>query len=207
MTNGNAPQYFLTIYKHQAEQLTSPLIKTLLNIKDTQAKMVILRKAKVSDLSEVKELYQQSVLFHNPWVYAPKDYEAYLQQEHRYFICSSENGKIVGTFNISGIVRGYFQSAYLAYEVFSPYQGKGYMSKGILLLLKEAFGELNLHRLEANIQPENFTSIRLISNAGFIKEGFSKNYLKVGGLEWKDHERWAIINPNWSELKNHNKSL
>lgn len=163
--------------------------------------MLVLRKPKVSDLSEIKELYEQSITLHNPWVYAPKDYEAYLNQENRYFICLAENGKIVGTFNISGIVRGYFQSAFLGYEVFNPYQGKGYMSKGILLLLQEAFEKLNLHRLEANIQPENVASIRLVSNAGFIKEGFSKNYLKVGGIEWKDHERWAIVNSNWSEPK------
>lgn len=164
--------------------------------------MVVLRKTKIGDLAEIKELYERSVSLHNPWVYAPKDYEAYLKQENRYFICSSESGKIVGTFNISGIVRGYFQSAYLGYEVFNPCQGKGYMSQGMLLLLNEAFETLNLHRLEANIQPENIASIRLVSNAGFIKEGFSKNYLKVGGFEWKDHERWAILNPSWSELKN-----
>jgi [ribosomal protein S5]-alanine N-acetyltransferase len=160
-----------------------------------------LRKPKLDDLAEVKELYEQSISLHNPWGYAPKDYEAYLKQENRYFLCSSENGKIIGTFNISGIVRGYFQSAYLGYEVFYPYQGKGNMSKGIALLLKEAFEELNLHRLEANIQPENLASIRLVSNAGFVKEGFSKNYLRVGGLQWKDHERWAIVNESWSELK------
>ena len=164
--------------------------------------MVVLRKAEINDLAEIKELYEQSVSLHNPWVYAPQDYEAYLKQENRYFICSAENGKIVGTFNISGIVRGYFQSAYLGYEVFNPYQGKGYMSKGILLLLQEAFKELNLHRLEANIQPENVASIQLVSNAGFIKEGLSKNYLKVGGFEWKDHERWAIVNSSWSALEN-----
>jgi [ribosomal protein S5]-alanine N-acetyltransferase len=163
--------------------------------------MVILRKPKLDDLAEVKELYEQSISLHNPWVYAPQDYEAYLRQENQYFLCSSENGKIIGTFNISGIVRGYFQSAYLGYKVFYPYQGKGYMSKGIALLLKEAFEELNLHRLEANIQPENLASIGLVSNAGFVKEGFSKNYLRVGGLQWKDHERWAIVNASWSELK------
>lgn len=160
--------------------------------------MIVLRKSKASDLAEIKELYEQSISLHIPWVYAPQDYDAYLNQENRYFICLSENEKILGTFNISGIVRGYFQSAYLGYEVFNPYQGKGYMSKGILLLLQEAFGELNLHRLEANIQPENVASIRLVSKAGFVKEGFSKNYLQVGGLEWKDHERWAIVSSSWS---------
>lgn len=164
--------------------------------------MIILRKAKFDDLDEVKELYEQSISLHNPWVFAPQDYTAFLNQENRYFVCSAENEKIVGAFNISGIVRGYFQSAYLGYEAFYPYQGKGYMSKGITLLLQEAFEGLNLHRLEANIQPENLASIRLVSKAGFIKEGFSKNYLNVGGLGWKDHERWAIANENWTELKN-----
>jgi [ribosomal protein S5]-alanine N-acetyltransferase len=162
--------------------------------------MLILRKPKLDDLAEVKALYEQSVTVHHPWVFAPADYKVYLNQESRYFLCSSESGKIVGTFNISGIVRGYFQSAYLGYEVFSPYQKKGLMSKGIVLLLREAFEVLNLHRLEANIQPENLASICLVSKAGFVKEGFSKNYLKVGGLEWKDHERWAIVNEHWSAL-------
>jgi|SRR5690554_709443 len=163
--------------------------------------MVILRKSTPEDLAEVVELYERSISIHHPWVYSPADYESYLKQEHRYFVCISETGKIVGTFNISGIVRGYFQSAYLGYEVFHPYDGKGYMSKGMTLLLSEAFENLNLHRLEANIQPENLSSIRLVSKAGFTKEGFSKKYLCVGGIEWKDHERWAIINEFWSEIK------
>lgn len=67
------------------------------------------------------------------------------------------------------------------------------------LLLEEAFGRLKLHRLEANIQPGNIASIKLVAKAGFVQEGFSRNYLRVGGFEWKDHERWAIINPNWAE--------
>ncbi len=164
--------------------------------------MISLRKPKKCDLAEVKKLYQQSVSLHEPWTYAPQDYDAYLAQEHRYFVCAGAQAQIVGTFHISGILRGHFQSAYLGYEVFSPHQGKGYMSKGMMLLLREAFDGLNLHRLEANIQPENAASIRLVAKAGFVKEGFSKNYLRVGGLAWKDHERWAMVNPHWSETKN-----
>ncbi len=155
---------------------------------------LILRKPNSDDLEKIKELYEKSISIHTPWAYAPENYQTYLEQENRYFVCLSETGDIVGTFNISGIVRGYFQSAYLGYEVFNPHQGKGYMSEGIKLLLKEAFETLKLHRLEANIQPENTASIRLVSKAGFTKEGFSKHYLKVGGIEWKDHERWAIVN-------------
>lgn len=158
--------------------------------------MIFLRKPRISDLEEIKAAYQKSVPVHYPWTYAPENFESYLHQEGRYFICLNGDGNIAGTFNISGIIRGYFQSAYLGYEVFSPYAGKGYMREGLKLLLREAFGNLNLHRLEANIQPGNIASIRLVSGAGFTKEGFSRQYLKVGG-EWKDHERWAIINPGW----------
>lgn len=160
--------------------------------------MVVLRKARIEDLSTVKLLYEQSSHIHNPWSFSPLNYESYLQQEGRYFVSLSESNEIVGTFNISGIVRGYFQSAYLGYEVFHPYQRKGYMREGMALVLKEAFENLNLHRIEANIQPQNLESIRLASKAGFIKEGFSKNYLRVGGKDWKDHERWAIVNEKWS---------
>lgn len=161
--------------------------------------MVILRKPTPEDRSAVVALYEASISIHNPWVYAPSNFDNYLTQEHRYFVCKSDTDEIVGTFNISGVIRGYFQSAYLGYEVFCPFQNKGYMSQGMKLLLREAFETLNLHRLEANVQPENLASIGLLAKHGFVKEGFSKNYLRIGGLEWKDHERWAIVNESWSE--------
>lgn len=162
---------------------------------------VYLRKPQLSDLAEIKQAYQNSIHLHQPWTYPPTDFEQYLQQEHRYFVCLTENHAIVGTFNISNIIRGQFHSAYLGYEAFYPYIGQGYMRHGLQLVLHEAFQILNLHRLEANIQPENSPSIRLVAGAGFVKEGVSRQYLRVGGKEWKDHERWAILNSNWTDKK------
>ena len=160
---------------------------------------VYLRKPQINDLAEIKEAYERSVQLHQPWTYPPSDFQTYLEQEHRYFVCLTDSHAIAGTFNISNIIRGHFHSAYLGYEAFHPYQCHGYMKEGLKLLLKEAFENLNLHRLEANIQPKNIVSIRLVANAGFIKEGFSRQYLRVGGKEWKDHQRWAILNEMWSE--------
>jgi ribosomal-protein-alanine N-acetyltransferase len=66
------------------------------------------------------------------------------------------------------------------------------MTEGMRLLFRYAFGDLKLHRLEANIQPENRASIALARRTGFRREGFSPRYLKIGG-RWRDHERWAIL--------------
>ena len=166
---------------------------------DTGELMLLLRRVCIKDLDEIRDAYDRSKNLHYPWTSAPQDFHRYLEQEGRYFVCLQSTGEIVGTFNISNIVRGYFQSAYLGYEVFMPHQGKGYMAEGLTLLLSEAFGTLNLHRLEANIQPENTASIALVARRGFVKEGFSRQYLRVGGAQWQDHERWAIINENWIE--------
>ena len=70
------------------------------------------------------------------------------------------------------------------------------MTAALQLMLEYAFKELRLHRLEANVQPRNVSSIALIKHAGFVREGYSQRYLKIGG-RWRDHERWAILYEDW----------
>lgn len=164
------------------------------------ANPVYLRSPSREDAQPILEAYERSAELHQHWASPPADIQLFLADEHRYMVCSMESDEIVGTFHISSIVRGLFQSAFLGYNAFAPHAGKGYMREGIQLLITEAFSNLNLHRLEANIQPDNVASIALVSGAGFVKEGFSKNYLRVNGGDWKDHERWAILNPDWQDI-------
>ena len=97
----------------------------------------------------------------------------------------------LGLFNISEIVRGNFQNAFLGYGGVADFAGQGYMTEALELVLREVFTTLKLHRLEANIQPGNAPSIALARGAGFRLEGFSPRYLLIGG-QWRDHERYAI---------------
>jgi ribosomal-protein-alanine N-acetyltransferase len=113
-----------------------------------------------------------------------------------FLVCTTETSELVGVINLNEIVRGLFQSAYLGYYAFEPFAGLGYMSEGLALVLDQAFGELGLHRLEANVQPGNLRSTRLVSELGFRLEGLSPRYLKIGG-RWRDHERWAILADDW----------
>ena len=66
------------------------------------------------------------------------------------------------------------------------------MSEGVRLVLRQAFGPIGLHRVEANVQPENGRSIALVERLGFRREGYSPKYLKIGG-RWCDHVRYAIL--------------
>ncbi len=98
---------------------------------------------------------------------------------------------IVGVINLNNIVRGSFLNASLGYYAGLPYAGQGYMTSGLKAAVRFAFDGLGLHRLEANIQPNNAPSINLVKRCGFVNEGFSPNFLYIAGA-WRDHERWAI---------------
>ena len=108
----------------------------------------------------------------------------------------SEDDAILGAIEISQIVRGAFQSAYLGYHIDAAWSRHGYMTEALGLALTYGFRTLGLHRLEANIQPSNVASIALVRRLGFAREGHSPQYLKIGG-RWRDHERWAILAEQW----------
>ena len=165
---------------------------------------VLLRAPTYADEAEFVELMRESKAFHRPWATAPTDAErfaAYLADAQRadfeaMLVCRHEDGAIVGFFNLSQIVRRRLQSAYLGYAAGAPFAGKGFMRAGLVLVLEHAFIDVRLHRLEANIQPDNEASLALVRGAGFRREGFSPRYLKIGG-RWRDHERWAILADEW----------
>ncbi len=165
---------------------------------------VYLRPPSRADGDEFIGLMHASRAFHRPWATAPADEErfaAYLSDAQRQdleamLVCRRADDAILGFFNLSQIARGLLQSAYLGYAVGKPFAGQGYMREGIDLVLRHAFTTLRLHRVEANIQPDNRASIALARGAGFRREGFSPRYLKIGG-RWRDHERWAILSDEW----------
>ena len=165
---------------------------------------VFLRPPEPSDLDEFVAQMRASRRLHSPWLSMPQtpgSYAAYVERAQRdtnaYFLaCRREDGAIVGFLNVSEIVRGRLQSAFLGYGAVAEFAGRGYLTEAMHLVLREAFTRLRLHRLEANIQPGNHESIALVRRCGFELEGYSPRYLKIGG-RWRDHERWAIRSETW----------
>ncbi len=151
-------------------------------------------------LTAFLEAVRRSRALHTPWVSPPSTpaaYQAYLRRlrddRHLgYLVRMRGSDALVGVVNVSEIVRGAFRSAYLGYYAFVPYQRRGLMAEAVALVVDEAFRRRGLHRLEANVQPGNRASIRLVKRLGFRREGFSRRYLRIRG-RWRDHERWAIL--------------
>jgi [ribosomal protein S5]-alanine N-acetyltransferase len=159
---------------------------------------VYLRPVNRRDRAEFLALMQQSRALHEPWIQPPlsslsfHNYLARTQREDHegLLICQRSDDAIAGVININNIIRGSFLSASLGYYVGEPFAGRGYMREGVKLVLRYAFRDLGLHRLEANIQPDNRPSIALVKSCGFVYEGLSPRFLFIDG-QWRDHERWT----------------
>ncbi|MEG0772647.1 GNAT family protein [Clostridium sp.] len=101
--------------------------------------------------------------------------------------------KLIGDISLTQIVRGDMQSCYTGFTLDKEYNGKGYTTEALQLVVDFAFRELKLHRIEAGAMTDNIASIRVLEKAGFEKEGIAKENLRING-KWTDHQILAIIN-------------
>lgn len=162
---------------------------------------VLLRRVRAEDEPRFLELVKASTALHRPWVALPRspgEFAAYLARFDEasavgMVVCLRDGGDLAGMVNINEIVRGSYQRGVLGYAAFLPHAGRGYMTEGVALAVRYAFERLGLHRVEADIQPANAESLRLVERLGFRREGFSPAYIKIDGV-WRDHERWALTN-------------
>ena len=169
-----------------------------------RGRTICLRPAVMRDFDEFAHLMKVSWPAYRGWIHPFKgknQFREYVSkgrngEDFWFLICRATDGRIVGTISLFMIHRRSFQNAVVGYMVGAPYARRGYATEALELVVRFAFGKLKLHRIEANIQPDNVASLALARRAGFQREGYSPRYLKIGG-RWRDHERWAILAENW----------
>lgn len=108
------------------------------------------------------------------------------------FLFSRSNDELLGGLTIGHIRRGASQSCMIGYWMGERHAGKGHMSAAVAIAVHHIFERLNLHRIEAACIPENQRSIHLLEKAGFQREGYMRDYLKIRG-EWRDHLLYALV--------------
>ena len=112
------------------------------------------------------------------------------------FLFELDDRTVIGSANLSVIVRGAFQSAYLGYALAAARQGHGLMHEALSLLVRFAFDDLRLHRIMANYMPRNAKSAAVLKRLGFSVEGLAHEYLLINGV-WEDHVLTSLANPDW----------
>jgi ribosomal-protein-alanine N-acetyltransferase len=96
-----------------------------------------------------------------------------------------DHGAIAGTINLFGIVREGLQSGVIGYWVDCARNGRGLATAAVAETLAYAFGELDLHRIEAATLADNVPSQRVLEKNRFERIGVAHSYLRINGA-WRD---------------------
>jgi [ribosomal protein S5]-alanine N-acetyltransferase len=103
-------------------------------------------------------------------------------------------GAVVGRITLNGIVRGAFQSCSVGYWLSAAAGGRGLATAALCETIAVAFGELGLHRIQAETLPHNVASQRVLERNGFVRIGMAPTYLKIAG-QWQDCVLYHVVNP------------
>jgi [ribosomal protein S5]-alanine N-acetyltransferase len=112
--------------------------------------------------------------------------------QYAFLVLSEDESEVVGRVSLSGVWRGAYQGAFLGYWTSAAYLRKGYAKEFIQRVLKCAFTDLALHRVQAAIMPNNVASLAVIRALAFREEGLAKSYLRIND-EWRDHLLFAKL--------------
>lgn len=105
-----------------------------------------------------------------------------------------DDGELVGRITLNDIVRGPFQSCHLGYWVAQAMNGRGVATAAVAAIVRVAFEELGLHRVQAGTLPHNAASQRVLERNGFVRFGTAPDYLNIAG-RWQDHALFQLIAP------------
>ena len=107
----------------------------------------------------------------------------------------SDRERFIGQITLGGLVFGAYRGGHIGYWIDQRYANRGYTTRAVKALTHYGFSELNLHRIEINLRPENGASKRVAEKAGYLFEGLRPRYLHIDG-DWRDHLTFVAENPN-----------
>jgi len=171
---------------------------------------LLIRQIRPEDAPIVRDYGLRSREFHRPWdPVRPSDFwelpvvadrlatELELAGQDRslavYLSPLGESDRVIGRIALNNIVRGACLCCAAGYGLSPDATGQGYMTEALQEMVRVAFHDLGLHRVEVNVIPRNTRSIALAERCGFEREGLSPRYLRIAG-RWEDHLRFARRN-------------
>jgi ribosomal-protein-alanine N-acetyltransferase len=104
-----------------------------------------------------------------------------------------EGSALQGTIGFWQIQKEHYR-AEIGYMLHPSLQGKGLMSEAMAAVLTYGFRTMQLHSVEANVNPGNKPSIALLQRHGFVQEAyFKENYFYNG--QFVDSAIFSLLSP------------
>jgi len=101
--------------------------------------------------------------------------------------------KLIGTISFWNVKKEHYRSE-IGYALHPGHQGKGLMQEAMTTALDYGFKTLNLHSVEANVNPNNAASIKLLERNNFIREAYHKENYYYNG-KFLDSAIYSLISP------------
>ena len=102
--------------------------------------------------------------------------------------------KLIGTVGFWQMQKEHYR-AEIGYMLHPSLQGKGFMQEAIAEVLHYGFSVMQLHSVEANVNPDNNASKKLLSKLGFVQEAyFKENYFANG--RFVDSAIYSLLTPH-----------
>lgn len=100
---------------------------------------------------------------------------------------------LTGTICFWNITKEHYRSE-IGYALHPDQQGKGIMQEAMTAVLDHGFKIMKLHSIEANVNPNNLSSIKLLERNNFIREAyFKENYFYNG--KFYDSAIYSLVHP------------
>lgn len=113
----------------------------------------------------------------------------------QFVVVSKSSGLAIGTCLLFRFEQGSAR-AELGYALGRAYWGRGLMHEALEALIGSAFAGMGLRRLEAEVDPRNRSSARLLRRLGFTREGLLRQRWVTKG-EVKDVEMYGLLRDEW----------
>jgi [ribosomal protein S5]-alanine N-acetyltransferase len=112
-------------------------------------------------------------------------------------IACRDDDRVIGTCTLYRVSLEHRRGE-IGYALGAAHWGRGYAAEALSALVAFAFDSLDLHRLEADVDPRNERSLRLLEGMGFVREGLLRERYHVNG-EVQDTCMLGLLAPEWAE--------
>lgn len=166
---------------------------------------LILRRMEPSDINEYFILRRDKEgmkYIHRPLTHTLQDVKELMDRVEDFFlrqeaiswvITEKGNSKLIGTIGFYRMKKEHYR-AEVGYQLQRSYYRKGITSEALLEVVKYGFEIMNLHTIEADVNPDNVASMKLLEKANFIKEGMFKECFYFEG-KFYDSVIYSLLSP------------